>query len=85
MEAQLESVLISINPKWCQLISIGKKTFELRKTKPKLKVPFKCYVYCTKNRNDKDILEIHSGGKIKKANGKVIGEFICDKIVPVSV
>ena len=85
MEAQLESVLISINPKWCQLISIGKKTFELRKNKPKLEVPFKCYVYCTKPRNKKDILEIHSGGKIKKANGKVIGEFVCDKIVPVSV
>ena len=79
------AVMLSIKPKYCELIASGKKTFELRKNKPKLQLPFKCYVYCTKNHNEKDLLEIHTDGKIKKANGKVIGEFICDKIVPVSV
>lgn len=43
-----KSVLISIQPKWCELIASGKKTIEVRKTKPKLDTPFKCYVYCTK-------------------------------------
>lgn len=43
-----KSVLISIQPKWCELIANGKKTIEVRKTKPKLETPFKCYVYCTK-------------------------------------
>lgn len=43
-----KSVLLSIQPKWCELISSGKKTVEIRKTKPKLKTPFKCYIYCTK-------------------------------------
>ena len=45
----MKSVLISIKPKWCELIVSGKKTVEVRKTKPKLETPFKCYIYCTKN------------------------------------
>lgn len=44
----MKSVLISINPKWCELIANGKKTIEVRKTKPKIEGPFKCYIYCTK-------------------------------------
>lgn len=75
-------VLLSIQPKWCELIASGEKTVEIRKTKPKLKTPFKCYIYCTKPKttNPHEIIEIHSEGKIHKANGKVIGEFICDNI-----
>ena len=44
----MKSVLISIQPKWCELIASGKKTVEIRKTKPKIETPFKCYIYCTK-------------------------------------
>ena len=43
----MKSVLISIQPKWCELIASGKKTVEVRKTKPKLETPFKVYIYCT--------------------------------------
>lgn len=43
-----KAVLISIQPKWCELIASGKKTVEVRKTRPKIDVPFKCYIYCTK-------------------------------------
>ena len=76
----MKSVLISIQPKWCELIANGSKTVEVRKTKPKLETPFKAYIYCTANKNGtKDLLEIHgTDGKIRKANGKVIGEFVCD-------
>lgn len=42
-----KSVLISIHPRWIDLISRGKKTIEVRKTRPKLDPPFKCYIYCT--------------------------------------
>ena len=42
-----KSVLISIRPKWCELIASGKKTIEVRKTRPKIETPFKCYIYCT--------------------------------------
>lgn len=43
----MKSVLISIKPKWCELIAGGKKTIEVRKTKPKIDTPFKCYIYET--------------------------------------
>ena len=43
-----KAVLISIRPEWCDLIMRGKKTIEVRKTRPKLETPFKVYIYCTK-------------------------------------
>ena len=67
----MKSVLISIRPQWVEKIVSGKKTIEVRKTAPK-EVPFKAYIYC-------------SYGDMKtnyylKGRGKVIGEFICDKV-----
>lgn len=46
----MKSVLISIHPKWCELIADGKKTVEVRKTRPKIETPFKCYIYCTNTK-----------------------------------
>ena len=79
----MKAVLMSIKPKWCHLIANGAKTVEVRKTKPKLGTPFKCYIYCTKKntRNPHELLEYHTDdGKIRKMNGMVIGEFVCDQI-----
>ena len=42
-----KAVLTSIKPQWCALIANGEKTIEVRKTRPKLDTPFKCYIYCT--------------------------------------
>lgn len=47
----MKAVLLSIQPKWCELIASGKKTVEVRKTKPKLETPFKVYIYATKPRH----------------------------------
>lgn len=47
---QKKSVLISIQPKWCELILSGKKTVEVRKNRPRLETPFKCYIYQTKGK-----------------------------------
>lgn len=44
----MKAVLISIRPKWCQKIISGEKTIEVRKTRPKLNPPFRCYIYCSK-------------------------------------
>lgn len=47
-----KAVIMSIHPKWCDLIVQGKKTVELRKTKPQndnLYPPFRVYIYCTKS------------------------------------
>ena len=45
-----KAVMISIRPKWCEKIFNGEKTVEVRKTRPKLNTPFKCYIYCTNIR-----------------------------------
>ena len=78
-----KAVLLSIRPKWCEKIARGEKTIEVRKTRPKLETPFKAYIYCTMPdaKDPHNILELHGAdGKIRKANSKVIGEFICDRI-----
>ena len=69
----MKSVLLSIKPKYCELIAGGIKTIEVRKTKPKLDTPFKCYIYETKTKDFYSVLH-------KKIIGKVIGEFICSEI-----
>ena len=43
----MKAVLLPIWPQYCELIANGKKTVEVRKTRPKLETPFKCYIYCT--------------------------------------
>lgn len=97
-----KAVLMSIQPKWCKLIASGRKTIEVRKSRPKLETPFKVYIYCTKGKyrlldimhdGDECYGEIYHGkpvfiktygerflGKNDYGNGKIIGEFICDKI-----
>lgn len=73
----MKEVLISIQPKWVEKIASGQKTIEVRKSRPKTEMPFKCYIYKTMGkRKDCFAREIQ-----KYFNcGKVIGEFICDKI-----
>lgn len=103
-----KAVMLSIRPKWCEKIASGEKTIEVRKTKPKLETPFKCYIYCTKasvryqticgcHVLNSDELYRHPEQGIKHGysielmlcenytkdnflNGKVIGEFTCDRI-----
>lgn len=84
----MKSVLISIQPKWCDLISKGKKTIEVKKTKPKLETPFKVYIYCTvKDYNNVFCVDkfMHKVFLDEKAKRKVIGEFFCDEIFPISI
>lgn len=83
----MNSILLSIHPKWCELIASGKKTIEVRKTKPKLDTPFKCYIYQTKkpvsvsfSGTGRHISEYDKTEYYNKQSGKVIGEFVCDMI-----
>ena len=75
-----KAVLISIQPKWCELILRGKKTLEVRKNRPKIDTPFKVYIYCTKA--PKGWVHI---GKNLQLDTKVIGEFICDDITKFAI
>ena len=77
----MRAVLISIQPKWCELIANGKKTIEVRKTRPRLETPFKCYIYETKSRSDMPTFVDEDGHVLYTGRGQVIGEFVCDWIV----
>lgn len=107
-----KSVMLSIQPRHCENICtvigeengkpVYKKAIEVRKTRPQLETPFKCYIYCTASDvhsclmiggNEAKLIHccnyktaIPVGGEI--GNGKVIGEFVCDKIdrlyIPIS-
>ena len=70
----ISGVMLSTHPKWCKLIMAGKKTMEIRKTRPKLQTPFLCYIYQT----------FPKYGDWNDLDGHVIGEFTCDSITEIS-
>lgn len=81
----MKSVLISIQPKWCELTASGKKRIEVRKTRPQIDTPFKCYIYMTATKERCRFWEYitayqNENGKILDGSQKVIGEFVCDRI-----
>lgn len=78
-----KAILISIQPKWCELIASGEKTIEVRKTTPKLQTPFKCYIYETKAKRKRLISGVGTIDE-KYGRGKVIGEFVCDKLYDIT-
>lgn len=89
-----QAVLISIHPRWCKLIASGKKPIEVRKTKPKILPPFRCYIYCTKGGGDfaTHFYEDADGNFIADEktysaflSGHVIGEFVCDWCDPIHI
>lgn len=62
MSTEHKAVLLSIRPEWCVKILNGEKTVEIRKNRPKLKPPFKCYIYCTKAQ--KKLITIFRDGDV---------------------
>lgn len=77
----MKAVLISIRPKWCEKIASGEKKIEVRKTRPKLQAPFKCYIYCTLPRYPhEDFIETDYPKPQFYGGGKVIGEFTCNRV-----
>ena len=101
-----KAVLISIRPEWCEKIASGQKTIEVRKTRPKIETPFRCYIYCNKQKIYNSVSSLYldelyrlPSGEIKFGssvelsifpgqwnkdnflNGKIIGEFVCDKLI----
>ena len=81
-----KAVMLSIRPKWVEKIANGEKTIEVRKTKPKLETPFKCYIYCTLPKYPhEDFIATDYPRPQFYGGGKVIGEFICDAITRVNI
>ena len=84
-----KAVMLSIRPKWVEKIVNGEKTIEVRKTRPKLDTPFRCYIYCTMDHPyvsvscaELDKLNYRTN-TVGRCNGKVIGEFTCDRIYKI--
>lgn len=87
----MKAVMISIQPKLVEKIchkigedetgkAIYEKRIEVRKSAPK-EVPFKAYIYETQGQYVKFTHGAHT--KYGYGRGKVIGEFICDKVYSI--
>lgn len=76
----MKAIIQAYSPKELERIARGEQTVKVCKTAPK-DTPFKVYMYCTKDgymyrcRFDENRLAIP-----ELWNGKVVGEFVCDKI-----
>lgn len=100
----MKAAMISIQPKWVEKIASGEKTIEVRKTRPKMDTPFKCYIYETKGKKVECGFHFEETGRTlretfvfgmrearivkhycNEGKGKVIGEFVCDRITDISV
>lgn len=90
-----KSVLMSINPYWCELIMSGKKTLEIRKNVPRefchdrfeggfIVEPFKVYVYETQGHIATPWMD-EDGHMIFKGSGEVVGEFVCRRIEKIDM
>ena len=53
--------MISVKPRFCDLIAREKKKIEVRKTRPKTEIPFKCYIYCTRAKRSE---KLYSNGTV---------------------
>lgn len=86
-----KSVILSIQPEWCEKILNKKKQYERRHDRPDIDVPFICYIYCPygeylwKSGNTvfldrvyNRLLDVDIPDHL--LNGKVVGEFVCNGI-----
>ena len=74
----MKAVILSLRPQWCEKIFNGSKTIEVRKSRPSIPTPFTVYVYMTKHRWLFKLLPF-----LKNRFAKVIGSFVCDRIVDI--
>lgn len=81
----MKSIITSVSPYLCEKITSGDCKILVKKSTPK-EVPFKAYIYCTKEKpciqkiRFGDIAISHTQISKNLYNGKVIGEFICDRV-----
>lgn len=83
MGIDVEAVLVNMPSQSCEDVASERKTFEVRKNRPSIDIPFKCYIYCATTGNPYGYpISINTKKGIKEIfTGMVIGEFICDEII----
>ena len=90
----MKAVMKSVSPRICEKVANGDCTILVSKTAPKFDLPFKGYICCTKAkpylyREANPPFELFFDSELYKGkgyddrlfSGKVVGEFICDKII----
>ena len=79
----MKAIIQCYTPQECERIANGEQTVKVCKTAPK-EVPFKVYIYQTKESKrrflDHRFNSFFAGKSHYKDMGKVIGEFICDRV-----
>lgn len=89
----MKSVLIPIQPYWVFLIIARKmgwdipqnKTVEIRKNYPKENSwNKKAIIYCTQDKKSFYRIPKEYQGSMRPLLGKAIGEFVCDRIIPIA-
>lgn len=97
----MQAIMISIQPQWVEKILNGEKTIEIRKTRPKIDLPCKVYIYCTKGQElwgdgtgetwhgideNEDMQLVHElNPTLARLNGKVVAEFTLNRADEFSV
>ena len=82
----MKAIMKSVSPRICEKVANGDCTILVSKTAPKCEVPFKCYIYMTATKERFYLWEYatayeNSKGEILDGSQKVIGDFVCDKII----
>ena len=81
--SETRDVIMSLHPKWCNLILQGMKTREVRKRAPLQRTPFKVYLYCTKGE-EAWMAGVKGKRDSYQMNGMVCGEATCVSITEYS-
>lgn len=78
----MKAVIKSLHPKVCERIASGEQKFILSKSAPK-EVPFKGHIYCANHgvKYCHTYIDSKKMGHSLLWSGKVIGEYVCNKIV----
>ena len=80
--------MLSVQPRWCEKIAIQEKSLEIRKTRPNIQTPFKCYIYQTKRNWVYKLLAklrpLKGAQAIMDGQSRVIGEFVCNSIKAIT-
>lgn len=71
------AIFMSVQPKRLKEILNGKKTIEVRKTKPDCELPIDVYLFCTK---EKPYFEIFINRYCNVVNGKIVGKFTLKEV-----
>ena len=79
-----EAILMSTNPEWVLMTLNGDKIIEIRKTKPKRKLPIDVYIHCTmQDPNSGNALAIMIGNHL--GNGKVVAKFTLREVEKITM